>query len=173
MNDKNDTCFWCGKVPTNDGISFHGFFFCCFECLFKSKDILEDTDKRKIEIDFLKELYEACKNIKVPQFFIFDFLEYQEKRNWEINGVKIRNHVGAFVRYSQARKARLMANGKWHGENIEDWDFTPAVGACYKAPHSNENKEMANKLVMLYYSKKPMTGDEINKAKQMGIIRER
>ena len=167
MSEQNKNCIWCGKPITKAGITFHGFLFCRFECIFESKSLLEDTDKRNTEIDILKNLFEACKNIKVPIFFIFDFLEYQEERNWEINGVKIRNRIGAFVRYAKARKTRLLAQGSWHGENINDWDLTPAVFKGFFEPSSPKNKAYIERLTRLLVNGEQMTKQEKKDMEQM------
>ncbi len=47
-----------------------------------------------------------------PFWYVTDFIKYQDKRRWKINGQPIRNKAAIFTAWAKARKARGYINNE-------------------------------------------------------------
>jgi hypothetical protein len=65
---------------------------------------LEHCGEKRTATD--EELDAVARRGGYPYFYVTDFIKYQEKRGWKINGQPIRNKAAIFAAWAKARKAR-------------------------------------------------------------------
>ena len=118
----------------------------------------------------LKQYFALCNRLGFPHFFINDFLKYQEKKKWSINGKDIENPLGVFVAWAKGRRQSMIENGIWRGAKTENWDLTPAVFMGYKKPYNPKNKLYIESLITKVNKGEPLNDQEKDHADQMGII---
>lgn len=95
----------------------------------------------RLPCTMFNDFEDICRRFGFPEFFILDWVAYQMRNGWNIDGRPISNPPGAFYKYANARRERMLNNEDWrgclwHGENINDWiycgilDDTPFDSYC-------------------------------------------
>lgn len=119
----------------------------------------------------LLQMASICKAQGYPIFFVNDFIEYQNGKNWSIDGKKINSVIGAFVKWSNSRRKRLIICGLWHGPKIENWDLTAAVFRGYQKPIKEQNRIYIENLSRKICKNEPLTDQERKHAQIMGMFK--
>jgi len=95
--------------------------------LIKRYRLLTYSDQNRQTITmYLFELEKVCRNFGFPLFFVLDFEAYQIEKRWIYNGKPLQNINGVFYRYAIKKRERMMANGTWQGENMENYTYCGA-----------------------------------------------
>lgn len=126
---------------------------------------------KRAYIDTTKFL-KVCKKIGCPDFFVDDFLSYQNNKNWIMNGERIKKPLGAFINWARKRKRTMLNAGSWRGAKNENWEFTPAVFLGFRNEKNFNTEKYIKRLIYKANYKKPMTQQELKLSEQMGIFKE-
>ena len=95
--------------------------------LIKRYRLLTYSDQnRQIITMYLFELEKVCKNYGFPLFFVLDFEAYQADRKWMYDGKPLQNVNGVFYRYALKKRERMISNGSWKGDSMENYLFCGA-----------------------------------------------
>lgn len=129
------------------------------------KNPKEPTSKQAI-----KKYLKLCDKYGFPHFFADDFIKYQNGKKWAYNGKPIKNFLGTFINYSRCKRETLINNKNWHGENNENWDFTPAVLLGYKKPSCLQNKLYIERILLKVNNNETLTKEEKTKANSLKVF---
>lgn len=83
--------------------------------------MLYDPGDRKEMTRIFYDLETVCASYFFPAFFVLDFEKYQNEREWKINGQPIRNIKGAFYKWANAKRSRMIEAETWEGDNMEKY----------------------------------------------------